>query len=123
METTRIGIYSFDLKSEKNRTVHYTIDVSTFRDPMGNKALTNDCHNGRDQRVKDWIITDSRYYAIMESIESLAEDAKARKVPWLSIGIRDHHGKWASVALAEMASAILKKGGFDVNCVHCGLTY
>jgi hypothetical protein len=121
MNSMTVGIYSFARTATQTSLVHYTIDVSNFRDPMGNKALTTVCRNGTDQRVKDWITADSRYTAIMESVESLVADADTRHIPWLSIGFSDHHGKWASVALADMATAILKEGGFNVNCVHHGL--
>ena len=123
MQTTtssgsRTILYSCPCTASGTNSVNYEIDVSKFRDPAGNKALTSTCQDGRDGRVQDWIATDPRMDAVLHSVLCIADDAKTTKASHVSIGFTDHHGQWASVALVELAAQHLRKEQYDVVIFH-----
>ena len=91
----RIILYSYSSTSSVSTqaNVNYEIDVSRFRDPAGNKKLTSTCQDGQDEKVQDWIATDSRMDAILHRVLCIADDAKTTKTHHVSIGFADHHGQ------------------------------
>lgn len=113
-----IGIYSFNHVTQ-SPIPHYEFDLNTFRDPMGNRTLLDDCKDGRAPRVQEWIKADPRYVAIMDSVTHLVKDhVDHGKSGWLSIAFRDYHGLWKSRAIAELVADELGKSGYNVGVLH-----
>jgi RNase adaptor protein for sRNA GlmZ degradation len=115
----RMILYTYSLKDPyTSNGINYEIDVSQFRDPLGNKALTTAHTDGRHKNVQAWVAEDPRFDAVLDSVLSMADDANTTNMTHLCIGFADHHGKWAAVALAELAAQYLRKESYDVAIYH-----
>lgn len=118
LKNAKVGIYSAKIGAIPNST--YIIDVSNFRDPMGQKEFRK--LDGRDEKVKEWINSDRRVPALIDAVAQVAIDAaKNAGVNYLSICLYDHHGKWIAPALAEIVADKLAEH-VDVAVRHTTLT-
>jgi hypothetical protein len=118
---TRIELSSLGLKSPHLGKVQYLINVSHFRDPLGNSFLTTTCADGRDKNVQTWIRSDLRFSAVMDTIRCLANDAKTINLSHISIGLADHHGKWTAPALTELAAKLVGQCEYPTKVIHYDL--
>lgn len=101
---------------------HYAVDVNTLRDPIGNKELTSKSRDGRDEAVVEWIKTDRRIPAILDTVQLVAEThLDAAKEPYVVVAFHDFHGKWISPALAELAATQLDNLGYKTFIINKGL--
>lgn len=114
----KVGLYS--LPYTANPFQAYLVDLSAFRDPMGQPDLR--LLDGRDARVREWIKDDPRYIPLLHEVRCLVADViGSQKKAWMSIAFRDHHGKWISPAVAELIGDELDKLGYDVSVTHVAL--
>ena len=100
-------IYTFGSKRQYPPACQYIIDVSNWRDPMGQPSLKN--LDGRDIKVKNWIDHDPKTKALIETVGMILLDAcpPDTSKSWTSIGLRDFHGKWIAPALGELIMEFL----------------
>ncbi len=121
----KIGVYSFGTITDGGPNAQFEFDVSTFRDPAGQKQFAGAL--GIDPDVRDWVCEDRRVPAIVNMCEIIAEDlirphAKGEGTEtlsqWLSFAFKDHHGKWIAPAIAEAVSNKLSEAGFIVITLH-----
>lgn len=99
----------------------YVIDVSTVRDPTGQKAFHR-FGDGRHPDVQKWMAPDPKVKAIIREAGILAaQHITAMKDSFLGIGVQDHHGRWAAPAMAEMIADYLADAGYRVSVLHRGL--
>ena len=130
--TPTVGIYSFGVKGNITPKCQFTVDVTKFRDPSGQKQFKN--LNGIDPEVRDWVGEDARMAGVVENCLLIADDLLKPKAvadgekttvapasAWLSIAFKDHHGRWAAPAVAELVAEALSKAGFTVATTHYGL--
>lgn len=105
---------------------HFVIDVSEWRDPLGSKTLKNLYTDGRAGEVQDFVREDPKYQAaanaaLMITYTNLISNKTTPK-PWISIGVRDHHGTWTAPAMTELlAEEINRKLGIKVFVRHVEL--
>jgi hypothetical protein len=109
----------------KQPAAQFEFDVSTFRDPVGQKQFNRAVGTCPD--VRDWVAQDRRVPGVVNVCRLLAEDL-CRPHPkgtgtevisgWLSISFKDHHGKWIAPAVAELVANQLDKDGFNVIVLH-----
>lgn len=117
VEATRASVGLFSL-STKNTVYHsYVIDLSTFRDPLGQanfKPL-----DGRAKEVQEWIKLDPRFPAIRDACRQIVADViGGQKRTWLSIAFKDFHGTHISPAVAELIAHDLLSRGYSVGVTH-----
>jgi hypothetical protein len=114
VKDAEVGIYSFN-HSTTAPIAQYEISLHQFRDPMRSFKQVD----GTDPKVQEWISSDRRLPSVLHVVEMLAEDqVRAGKSKWLTIAFRDHHGKWISRAVAEIAANVLSDKGFNVVVHH-----
>lgn len=100
-------------------TARYQVDVSQMRDPHS-RFTTGD---GRLNQVKDWINRDRRVSALIQEMVGIARHhLKLLKDPFITLSFWDHHGRWASVAVAELVADALMDDGITVAVEHHGLS-
>lgn len=121
-----IGVYSYPKDGHKTVTTgQFEFDVSTFRDPSGQKTFAG--LNGLDKYVIEWVGQDRRVAVLIRDCKLLAEDLVRPKLDgksiceWFSIAFKDHHGKWIAPAIAEIVADALSNDGFNVAVYHSEL--
>jgi hypothetical protein len=118
MAKAEVGIFSLH-QDMTSPIPQFEFDLSHFRDPIGNAHLRKNCLDGTDPKVQTWIKEDPRLEAVKQNCLILAEDMiRHQGSKWLSIGLRDHHGKWISRAVVEIVADYLAANGFDVGVLH-----
>jgi hypothetical protein len=122
----QIGVYSFGADAPKQMLAQFEFDVTTFRDPTGQKQFTT-FTDGTVPAVRDWVAQDRRIPAVVEQCLMLADDMLQKKndkeaiSSWVSIAFKDHHGRWIAPAVAECVADALSDAGYRVSVVHDGL--
>ena len=123
-----IGIFSYGSSKEASEASgQFEFDVSSFRDPGGQKQFAGT--NGLYPDVRDWVGTDRRVPIIIRDCLLLADDIIRPKpqansnVPkalsvWLSFSFKDFHGTWIAPAVAELVANSLSEAGFNVAVHH-----
>lgn len=107
----QIGI--FPLKTGGKEYMQYVIDLSAFRDPQGQPQFRD--LDGRSPAVQNWIKSDPRLPALLDGVTLQVRDAlDNRHQVYTSIGLKDHHGKWISVAVATLLADHLSDRGYRV---------
>ena len=127
-----IGVYSFGAKGGKSPVTQFECDVTEWRDPAGQKQFKK--VNGTHPDVRGWMKEDKRVQAVINHCLLLADDLvkpKSREVGettqvealsgWLSFSFKDHHGKWAAPAVAELVARALSNAGYFVGVRHVNL--
>ena len=120
-----IGVYSSDT-TNKNTAGQFEYDVTSFRDPAGQKQFVG--LNGTHPTVRDWMKLDHRVNVIVQECMLLADDlVKEKKADdkvtppvcnWLTFTFKDFHGKWAGPAIAEIVTDALSDAGYMVVTYH-----
>lgn len=115
-----VAVYSFK-KATPLPIAHYEINLDNLRDPMGQPSMKN--LNGLAPTVQAFIRLDPRFSPILDQCIQLVSD-KCSQGPgekWITIGFRDYHGRWKSVAMAELIGEALSTLGYKVGVQHAGL--
>jgi len=124
----QIGIHSSAV-ANKGINAQFEYDVAPFRDPAGQKKFAG--WNGTFPEVREWMKEDTRVGVVIKECLLLADDLikpkdldnkKGESVSnWLSIAFKDHHGQWASPAVAELVADALSLAGYVVVVYHGSL--
>lgn len=117
IHSAELGIYSMS-GDTRNPIANIEFDLNQFRDPLGNLSLRKSCADGKDPDVQDWIKEDPRYLPLLNQCIILVKDHYYNGGAWMSIGFRDHHGKWISRAVATMIANELASLGYKVGLLH-----
>ncbi len=122
-----VGIYSYASNGSRNIVGQFEFDVSSFRDPLGQKQFLTKS-SGIDPEVRDWVGQDHRVPILIKECRMLAEDlirhkkdGQAAPSTWLSFSFKDFHGKWISPAVAELVADELSNAGFMVTVYHSAI--
>jgi RNase adaptor protein for sRNA GlmZ degradation len=92
-----------------------------MRDPMSNRGFKQKFADGRPGEVQKFVAEDPRYDAILDTVKFLAHTqlrSAAATGKWLTISIRDHHGKWIAPAVGELLADALTRDGYKVHVYH-----
>ena len=122
----QIGIYSYSKsKNDKKASGQFDFNVSTIRDPAGQKQFAG--LNGTHPEVRDWVAVDKRISIIIADCLILADDlikpkgvigSEKSACKWLSFSFSDFHGKWTAPAVAESVANALSDEGYLVAVHH-----
>lgn len=111
-----IGLYSVPTsKPTPDIVFHWKFDVSKFRDPIGQADLRP--LDGRDAKVQAFLLQDPRMKALLHAVHLIA----AEKRTWTSIAFYDHHARYISVGVAELAARELNTHSYNIFLSHYGL--
>lgn len=115
-----LGIYTYSKASlKKTYSPKYLIDVSNFRDPIGQMEFKTKYKDGRAGAVQAWVKEDPKMNALLASVREIVHsEVKATGAQWISIGFTDHHGIWLAPAIAELVADDLVIEGYTVGVVH-----
>lgn len=117
-DIAEILIYSMKTSSTKFLP-QFSFDVGKFRDPIGNKKLTNMFYDGVHIAVRDWVKEDPKIPGLLDQCLLIANDRITHgEVKFLSLAFRDYHGKWISRAVAELVATHLSSAGYSVGVIH-----
>lgn len=124
MTTRHVTIFTGKLDHPSPPPCRYSFNLTNLRDPIGQPHLKGTCTNGLDQKVIEWIRTDPKVSAVVDTIALLARLhlAAPANEPSLSVYLADRHGKWISPAVAVLAAARLDGLKLaSVSMIHEGL--
>lgn len=125
-----IGVYSLGgAHGSPRQFAQFEFDVSKMRDPAGQQQFRG--KTGLVLEVQTWMRADSRIDLVVKECKLLADDlvkpkalteaTTTRVVPastWLSFAFKDHHGRWAAPAVAEIVAKALSDAGYTVAIFH-----
>lgn len=95
----------------------YLTEIDSFSDPMGQAEFRK--IDGRNPKIQTWIQKDAKVKALVESYVGLVKDhITHNKEFFVSLAIRDYHGRWRSAAVAELVADAIDEAGFDVFVSH-----
>lgn len=116
LQLANVGLYSIATSRPIPDIIfHWKIDCSSFRDPIGQSHLK--ALDGRDERVQAFLLEDPRMKPILHAVRMIA----AEKAKWSSICFFDHHGKYISTGIVELAAQDLSSAGYYVAKSHHAL--
>jgi hypothetical protein len=120
-DTPQVGVYSTKKNKSALAIAQVEFDLSTFRNPMGEKKFKDLPQKGLDKAVMEWMKRDPRINIIMKDCMILARDKFSTgndSLPWLSFLFCDDHGLWTAAAVAELVADDLSDAGFRVSTHH-----
>jgi len=95
------------------------------RDPCGEARRGKQfegAEDGRLLRIREWMMQDARVQAIVKDAVAMSKlSVEGQKECFLSIGVVDQHGKWGSVAVAELIADACCKEDLTVCVDHIDL--
>lgn len=112
----RVGLYSISLSHPPVHHImyHHRIDVSKWRDPMGQKTLRS--RTGLDLDVQAYLSLDPRMGTLRDTVRLIAAEDR----PWTAIALYDYHGRHISAGLVELLGKDLDQAGKIVSITHLG---
>jgi len=122
-----IVLYTYGKKVKSKRSipnVDYVIDVDGLRDPLSNRGFKRTHADGRPGAIQDFVKEDPRVGSIVDTVKLLGEvhlRSKARDHAWISVALRDHHGRWIAPAVGEIVAGALDSEGYKVYLSHVDL--
>jgi hypothetical protein len=117
--SSQVSIYTYGKVSPVQPGAAYVIDVMGLRDPMSNRGFRQRYEDGRPGEVQDYVKGDPRLQAIIDEVRLLAYlHVDCEQDKWISIGVRDFHGKWISPAVGELIAEALDNLGYRTYVYH-----
>lgn len=121
--TPHIRLFAYPSGQVNAPLVRYATDVTRFRDPFGQDWLTSACADGTDTRVIDWIRSDPKIDALVDTFCLLARihTGPPQNEPHLSISLHDRRGRWIAPAVGRILLTALADRDYDVTLTIDGL--
>lgn len=121
ISVARVNLYSFGKVTQHPPSPRLLYELFNFRDPIGQPQFAV-FKDGRSISVQEWLRQDKKVTAVIDEVVALSKHAiETLNETFISVGFLDHHGKWISVALAELCADALDKAGLAVSVTHRGL--
>ena len=115
-----ILISSYGKKFPRQMRAQYEVDVTNFRDPLGQKSMRN--LTGIHMTVRQFIRDDDRFKPLIETLWMQTRDQLgSQRSTYISFGIMDFHGSHTAVAVAEELADQLSTAGYSVEVKHLNL--